>query len=272
MSALTSQEKAIALFTRAALNGMRNDVRLEPFLLAELLGYDVQDFHHVWLDTLANNKKTVIIAPPGHGKSTIGAIIFTLWKVVRDPNSRILIVSGSNDQAGGLLHQITKIIEDHRGFRALFGGIVPRHRHDTELAVRRESTSTKAGITASGAGCSLAGRGFDVVIADDIVDDENSSRSTERMRLRAWFEETLLPSIGPDGELHLIGTRRHADDLYGEIMRLNAESGGPYKVVVDTALEGGQALWPGRFSLRRLRQIRREIGPGTFERRYNNNP
>ena len=246
MSTVATQQKAIELFTRAALHGMRNDVKLEPFVLAEMLGYKVQDFHHVWLDTLANNRKTLILAPRGYGKSTIGTMVLALWKIIRDPSVRILISCGTMEEAAAAVRALRAIIEGHAGFRALFGDLRAGDSNDAELTVRRERICKEATITAGAANRSVGGRHFDVIIGDDIVDDENSRCETVRARLRTWFARTLVPSLEPDGELHLLGTRRHAADLYGEIMRRNAENSGPYEVLVDRSVTRDRAPWPGR--------------------------
>jgi len=272
MSTVALQKKALELFARAALHGMRNDAKLEPFMLAEILGFEVQDFHHVWLDTLVNNRKTLILAPRGHGKSTIATIVFALWKIIKDPNVRILIASATMEEAAAAVRMLGHIIEGNAGFGALFDDLGTIRWNYTRLTVRRRRICKEATITAGAANHSAGGRHFDVIIADDVVSEENSRCKALRARLRAWFAKTLLPSLEPDGELHLIGTRHGAGDLYGEIMRRNADNAGPYEVLVDRAVRQGRALWPGRFPLDLLEEIRNEIGPEAFECRYNNNP
>ncbi|MFO7968326.1 MAG: hypothetical protein R6U44_12075, partial [Archaeoglobaceae archaeon] len=70
-----------------------------PANLAKYLGYEVAWHHQSILDHMINYKKTLDLAPRGHGKSTVGTVIYCLWKVLINPNVRILIVSNTDRQA-----------------------------------------------------------------------------------------------------------------------------------------------------------------------------
>ncbi len=263
--------EALSLFLRAALMGMARDVRMEPFLLAQMLGWQVCDFHHLWLDALANNTRTLLLAPRGHGKSTICAQVFALWKTLNRPGARILIVSSTQRAAELIIRRLAAVAAQHRGFQTLLGRARVRTR-GSELVIRPRHARDDAIITAAGTNSSLTRRHFDVIIADDLVDQENSCCSTQRKKLRAWFDEMLTPCIANGGELHVTGTRYHDADLYGEILRRGRCRDGAFCIQVDKALQGGRPLWPGRFSVARLNRIRMQIGRARFECQYQNNP
>ena len=49
----------------------------------DLIGLKCEKFHQEWLNTFQSNKFTVLLAPRGHGKtSIIGSYI--IWRICRD--------------------------------------------------------------------------------------------------------------------------------------------------------------------------------------------
>lgn len=54
----------------------------------------------------SDTKKTLHLAPRGHGKSTIGDVDFCITKLLRDANLRIMIGSKTQGQAEAFLKEI----------------------------------------------------------------------------------------------------------------------------------------------------------------------
>jgi len=260
----------------AALRGLlgrrADDFRADPGTLAGLLGYGVEDFHREWLDFQRHNRRTLLLAPRGHGKSSIAGVSYVLWRVICDPDVRVLIVSNTHEQARIFLREVRHHLEGNAGFRAVFGDLRAGKWSDSELLVKRDRIAKEATVTAAGANGVVVGRHFDVVIGDDIVDEESSWCEGQRSKLLTWFHKTLFPCVEPDGELHLIGTRYHGGDLYGEVIR-GAQASGGWAVRVDCAVgEDGGVLWPGRYSEDFLKALRRELGEVVFSCQYQNCP
>ena len=193
-------------------------LRRDPAVVAETIGYSVQPFHREWLQFQQDNPRTLLLAPRGHGKSSIAGIAFAIWKILRQPDVRILIASNTHDQARVFLREIRNHLEC-AAITALFGKLRDSRWNDTELIVRRGRIMKEATLTAAGANGSVVGRHFDVIIGDDIVDEENSWCEPQRAKLINWFHKVLFPCLEPGGEIHLIGTRYHEADLYGSIIQ-----------------------------------------------------
>jgi len=254
---------------RGLLARRADEVRSDAGLLAELLGYRVEGFHRAWLDFQRQNARTLLLAPRGHGKSSIAGIAYVVWKVVCDPDVRVLIVSNTHEQARVFLREVRAHLEGNAAFRGLFGDVRAGRWTDGELLVKRSRVAKEATITAAGANGLVVGRHFDVVVGDDIVDEENSWCEAQRGKLLTWFYKTLYPCVEPGGELHLIGTRYHGGDLYGEIIR---RSSGGWAVREERAIDGGRVLWPERYPAEYLEEIRREVGEVVFSCQYQNSP
>jgi len=268
----------------------RRELRSDPSALAAALGYEVRPFHTEWLEFEANSRRSLLLAPRGHGKSSIAAIVFAIWKVVTNPDVRILLVSNTHDQAKVFLREIRTHLERNPCFRAVFGDLRAGKWSDTELLVRRDLIAKEATVTATGANGLVVGRHFDVIIADDIVDEENSWSETQRSKLHTWFYKTLFPCLEPDGELHVIGTRYHGGDLYGQILARAANRApgpqcappdedaeaalpiSPWAIREDRAVDADSVLWPERFSAGHLAEIRAELGEVIFACQYLNDP
>ena len=88
--------------------------------------------------------------------------------------------------------------------------------------------------------------------------------------LKEWFYSSLYPTLEPDGEIHILGTRYSPMDLYEDLIKSKN-----YKVNVQQAItiKDGQevSLWESKFSLEKLRSIREEAGLIIFNMQYQNN-
>ena len=95
--------------------------------------------------------------------------------------------------------------------------------------------------------------------SDDLVGFENARTEAQRKVLKEWFYSSLYPTLEPDGEIHILGTRYSPMDLYEDLIKSKN-----YKVNVQQAItvKDGQeySLWESKFSLEKLRCIREEAG------------
>jgi predicted phage terminase large subunit-like protein len=238
---------------------------LHPANLARYLGYQVAPHHKRILDHITKHKKTLDLAPRGHGKSTVGTVIFSIWKVLVDPNVRILIVSNTDRQAKAFLREIKANFESDK-IVELFGDLQGDKWTDEEITVsNRTAVHKEASITALGASGAVTTKHFDVIIADDLVDFENARTEGQRQKLRDWYYTSLMPTLEPHGELHVYGTRYHPNDLYQSLI-----DSGEYSVQIQRAIENGQPLWPEKFSLEKLLKIKNEMGSLIFNMQYQN--
>ncbi len=241
---------------------------LDPAYLAEkVLGYQVESHHRQILDHIIRNKKTLDLAPRGFGKSTIGSIAFSLWKIIQNRNIRILIVSNTETQAQAFIREIRAHLEGNPKLSELFGGFKSDKWTETELFVSGRTSVNKEGtITALGASGAVITKHFDVIIADDIVDFENARTELQRKKLSEWYRTALLPTLEPHGELHILGTRYHPNDLYQEVM-----NGGQYNVQIQRAiLPGNVSLWASKFSVDSLLRKKEELGSIIFDLQFQN--
>jgi len=200
------------------------------------------------------------------------------------PELRGLIVSKTADLAEATVATVRNRIENDQRYRDVFGNLkpeVPQKWTDSEFFVKRKTISKFPTLRGVGLGGSLTGYGFDYIIADDIIDEENVRTPLQFERADTWFFKVLLPTLFPWGGTFVLGTRWHYGDLYGSLIAPLSEGGHGWQHKIFKAIqnpneiEAGAApnvLWPKVWSYKRLLQKKNEVGSIVFSCQYQNDP
>ncbi len=305
---MEAMDRALLLdFEAAVIRHDRASAQLsdpQRFII-ESLGYQLENFHSEWLAIQIENRKTLILAPRGHGKSTICTIAYPLWRLLNNPELRILIVSNTAAQACAFLRETRSHLEANFFILDHFGNLMGRPWTECQLtlSVRRRHPK-EASLTAMGVLGPVISKHYDLILLDDIVDEQNACSQRQRDQLLLWYYKTLLPCLEPDGELHLVGTRYHYLDLYGHLIANEfAQSHWTYRALnsketIDDRPETTDGrpqtrdhgprqglksevyslkstssvvpLWPEKFPVALLRQLQKDAGPAVFNSQYQN--
>lgn len=234
----------------------------------------LQPLHASIIHNVSDNQASMDLAPRGHGKSTIGDVDFCITKVLRNPDIRIMIGSKTQTQASAFLKEIRTHFEQNVNLIRIFGDWKKSRDNvwnDKEFTVNRRIVIKKeATVSALGASGAVVSKHFDIIIGDDLVGFENARTEAQRKVLKEWFYSSLYPTLEPDGEIHILGTRYSPMDLYEDLIKSKN-----YKINVQQAItvKDGQeySLWESKFSLEKLRSIREEAGLIIFNMQYQNN-
>lgn len=234
----------------------------------------LQPLHASIIHNVSDNQASMDLAPRGHGKSTIGDVDFCITKVLRNPDIRIMIGSKTQTQASAFLKEIRTHFEQNVNLIRIFGDWKKSRDNvwnDKEFTVNRRTVIKKeATVSALGASGAVVSKHFDIIIGDDLVGFENARTEAQRKVLKEWFYSSLYPTLEPDGEIHILGTRYSPMDLYEDLIKSKN-----YKVNVQQAItvKDGQeySLWESKFSLEKLKSIREEAGLIIFNMQYQNN-
>lgn len=234
----------------------------------------LQPLHASIIHNVSDNQASMDLAPRGHGKSTIGDVDFCITKVLRNPDIRIMIGSKTQTQASAFLKEIRIHFEQNVNLIRIFGDWKKSRDNvwnDKEFTVnRRTAIKKEATVSALGASGAVVSKHFDIIIGDDLVGFENARTEAQRKVLKEWFYSSLYPTLEPDGEIHILGTRYSPMDLYEDLIKSKN-----YKINVQQAItvKDGQeySLWESKFSLEKLRSIREEAGLIIFNMQYQNN-
>lgn len=233
----------------------------------------VQALHKSIIANISSNKSTLDLAPRGFGKSTVGDVDYCITKILRDPNIRIMIGSKTQTQAEAFLKEVRTHFEQNTDLIRIFGDWKKSKDNvwnDREFTVNRRTVIKKeATLTALGASGAVISKHFDIIIGDDLVGLENARTERQRANLKEWFYSSLFPTLEPDGEIHVLGTRYNPLDLYEDLIK-----SGSYAVNVQRAIQivdGKEcSLWEEKWSMEKLKSIRADSGKIIFNMQYQN--
>jgi predicted phage terminase large subunit-like protein len=220
----------------------------------------------------------VVQAPPRHGKSELASVWLPAWFVGRWPDKSVAVTGYEARFAAKFGRRARDILEEH-GPR-LFGMSV-----DQAVRARDEwgITGRRGGCFTSGVGGPLTGRGFDLIVVDDVLkNSEQALSQTVRESHWDWWASTVLTRLEPRGVVVMVATRWHKDDLLGRVLRAGeGPDGEPVELLSLPALAGdgdalgrapGEPLWPERWSRTHLERLRDSSDPYWFSALYQQNP
>ncbi len=223
-------------------------------------------------------------APRKHAKSECTSINYPSWLIGNYPEIRILIVSKTAELANQTVAAIKNRIENDPNYISVFGNLKPKNPQkwtDTEFFVKRKEISKFPTLRGCGIMGSLTGGGFDLIIADDIIDEENVYTQCQREKSSRWFFKVLLTTLFSWGACLVIGTRWHYADLYSELITPPEKGGKGWPFKVYKAIQNYEAiskgespkvLWPEVWPYERLKKKCDDIGSVYFLSQYQNDP
>jgi hypothetical protein len=192
-------------------------------------------------DPRRRDHSVLVLVSRGWGKSTWICVYYPTWRIGTNRNLRHIITSSAEAQAKIFMRAIENVLLNRPRYRELFGNLVPDARTltwtDTEkIVLDRNAMIKDASFYAFGVGGATINRRADIILADDIVDKENSSTLLQREKLKSWFWESVVPILEPGGQLVVSGTRYHSKELYEDLIRLWQDNYSPSDdALVDTA-------------------------------------
>ena len=179
--------------------------------------------HGCWAELLqSDTERLLLIAPPGHAKSTWCTVIYPAWLIGRRPDVNILLVSATAAQALLFSGAVRATVSASAEYRQVFPAITPDRKRGWSAAawyvVRSTGANKDATVAAYGVGGPLIGRRADVIIVDDPCDDATTATAARRDKLWRWYRQTLLTRLRPGGRIIVVMTRWHPDDLAGRLI------------------------------------------------------
>lgn len=220
----------------------------------------------------------LIEMPPRHGKSFYGSQWLPAWRLGRYPSDRVALASYEATFARTWGRRAKAVFEQYvsplTGLR-----VSPEQSAASDWAIEGHS----GGMFTTGVGGPLTGRGTSCMVIDDAVKNAEEALSpTIREKHWDWWQTTASTRIEPGGKVVGIGTRWHIDDLFGRIIKAGESGEGrtvrrvtlPAIAEVNDPLgrREGEALWPARYPIAKLEQIRNGMDPFWWNALYQQNP
>ena len=248
--------------------------------------------------------RLLVNVPPNHAKSMTVSINYATYRVCKDPNINVIVVSKTQDQAKKFLYAIKQRLTHPRyaEMQAAFGPTDGFKASAEEwsatrvyLGGDRDSDSKDPTIEAIGMGGMIYGSRASLIILDDVVTLTNSA---DWRKQQDWIRQEVASRLPPrGGQLLVVGTRVASIDLYKELRNSEHYTDGqvPWSylampAVLESTLDPKDwvTLWPKseqslveddmpdedgmfeRWSGDRLSQVRNEVGPSKWSLVYQN--
>lgn len=199
--------------------------------------------------------------PPRHGKSLTVSRYFPVYYLCKHPDRHIIQASYGAELAHSFGREARNVmLNEYRG--ELFPDV---HIRTDSAAAHRWNTNHGGGLLATGIPGPITGRGAHLLNIDDpIRGREDAESEIKREAVWQWYQADARTRLEPRGAVCLTYTPWHEDDLGGRI--LNSSEQGRWHVVDFPAVgDDGMPLWPERFPLEALDEIKRDVGPRDWE-------
>lgn len=198
----------------------------------QYLGFDITAMQSDIAEFMQTGPRLrMVMAQRGEAKSTLAAI-YAVWRLVRDPKTRVLIISAGEDKASEVAAVVIKLIMhweklDYLRPERRMGDRTGSDAFDVNYVLKGIDQSPSVaciGITGN-----LQGRRADLLIPDDIESTKNGLTVGQRQHLLALTRE--FTSINTHGDILYLGTPQTKDSVYNTLPNRGFEV----------------RIWPGRF-------------------------
>lgn len=213
--------------------------------------------------------RIILEVPPRHGKTYTSVVYGGAWYLKNWPGKTFSYVAHTQSLSDKYSERCRLV------FEALPYG------HGVAADSRAKQSWSTAGLgggfVSTGVGGPVTGVGFDFMVIDDPVKNQEEAYSAVyRDKTYAYYTDTLRDRMQPGGSILIIMQRWHEDDLAGRLIK-----DGGWDVIRLPALaeaedpmgrEEGKALCPQMYDETALLALKHDMGSKTFEAKYQQNP
>jgi predicted phage terminase large subunit-like protein len=206
--------------------------------------------------------KNLVLQPRETFKTTFFTVNLVINFLLNNPDDTILIVSSNNANATGILRQIKSILEHNETFRTLFGELVNTENWNTgeiTIKTRRNYNQKEATITAVGRGNQITSKHYKRIIFDDICTSDDRDSPAVREATIKYFMDCWDILDKQCGQIFLIGTRWHINDLYAHVFELNKRlpEEDRFNILITPAIDDkGKLNFPNILTQKKLDELR----------------
>lgn len=256
----------------------RNDFHL---FCDEVLGYKDMNREHLELTQFLSSRSPskLILMPRFTFKSCIVTIGYSLWRLSKDYDFRILIYSDAAAKAksflGSIINHIAGKVKGSK-FREIFGHweVDPKKdkwNQEQIVIAYRQNAQGEPSVDTAGQDASKIGLHYDLIIFDDIVSDQNITTKAQMDKTADCYKKSLS-LLKPGGEIIIVGTRWHFGDLYGRLIAENAFDVFLKKAINDDGTLNFADIGENSLTKERLKVLKEQQGTSTYSCLYLNDP
>lgn len=205
-------------------------------------------------------KRLIINIPPRYGKTELAVKCFIAWCLARNPQSKFIHLSYSDDLALDNSSQTKEYIESD-AFQALWGMDLKKDAQGKKKWFNKDgggvyATASGGAITGFGAGVADSKEFSGAIIIDDPLKPDDANSEAKRGSVNERYNSTIRSRVNSrDTPVIVIMQRLHEEDLSGFL--LNGGSGEDWEHLCLPALnDNNEPLWEEKHNFEELEQIR----------------
>jgi len=246
--------ESVAYFADSILTGP-----IEPPYNGRFL---IGDHHLEWDELIAYNNRICILSARDHGKSYFFDFAYPIRQAIKYPGECGFIFSATQSQASEFLEMIKIEIETNPKLQYL----VPKKK--SSWGSKKITLANGHRIYARGFGVRVRGAHPRWIVVDDGLNDETAWSETVRNKQNDYFFNAISNMVTPSGQIIVVGTPFHINDLYGELQKNKQYVFKMYPAESNPGEIANNILWPDRYSLERLLTKKDEIGLIRYGREF----
>lgn len=215
-------------------------------------------------------KRLIIAMPPRHGKSQMGSYLFPAYLMGKRPDAKLIVGSHTAELAQRFGRMIRNLVEDEK-YKELFPEMT---LSADSKAAGRWNTSAGGEAFFIGKGGAMTGRGGDVIILDDILDEQDALSDTAMESTWEWITSGPRQRLQPNGAMILINTRWKTDDPAGRFLKAQSNLKADQWEVLEfpAIMPSGNPLWPEFWKKEELEKVKFSIGLSKWNAQWMQNP
>lgn len=205
-------------------------------------------------------KRLIINIPPRYGKTELAVKCFIAWSLAKNPASKFIHLSYSDDLALDNSSQTKEYIESE-AFQSLWQMELKKDAQGKKKWFNKDgggvyATASGGAITGFGAGVAESKEFSGAIIIDDPLKPDDANSDAKRSSVNERYNSTIRSRVNDrDTPIIVIMQRLHEDDLSGFL--LSGGSGEEWEHLCLPALnENNEPLWNDKHSFEELEQIR----------------
>ena len=193
--------------------------------------------HHLNLCAERKITRLLILISPRSSKSLMASVAFPAYLFGRDPSTKVITASYSQDLSTKFSNYTRSIIKSD-WFKQLFPHTVISRYKDTQSDFETTKHGVRYATSVEGA---LTGLGADFIIIDDPLKANEANSESARKKVIEWFKNTVRTRLNnpKHGVIIVVMQRLHVDDLAGHLI----EQGG-WTVLKIPAIRGKRHRLP----------------------------
>jgi predicted phage terminase large subunit-like protein len=215
-------------------------------------------------------KRLIVAMPPRHGKSQLASYLFPAYLMGRRPDAKLIVGSHTAELAQRFGRMIRNLVDEER-YKELFPGMT---LSADSKAAGRWNTSQGGEAFFIGKGGAMTGRGGDIIILDDILDEQDALSDTAMENTWEWLTSGPRQRLQPGGALILVNTRWKTDDPAGRFIKAQSQLKADQWEVLEfpAILPSGNPLWPEYWPIEELEKVKFSIGLKKWNAQWQQQP